>query len=142
MNKYVVGGILAVISLLAIFGASASNRVVRWADNPNGKNAPLVGLNDSETASNQPATADRELVAQVNEAEQTPLQRAGQFPQRQAFTEADGQTTEVIEINRDNATPVAEADTETTTPAVPAQPANTQPAPTVTNNPQPVRALW
>jgi hypothetical protein len=139
MNKYVVGSILAAISLLVIYGASASNRVVSWVDDPGGRPASngegtLVGLNSTEDRG-QPA---QQIVAQVNESDLDPLQKAGQLPQRQTFTDAQQRTQVSVSQNATTPTP-----TPTATPSAQAQPTTASPQPATTvSNPQPVRALW
>ncbi|MEM8614526.1 MAG: hypothetical protein AAGF93_21120 [Cyanobacteria bacterium P01_H01_bin.105] len=87
MNKFILGGILAAISLMAIYGTSASNRVTSWVDRSNdntsaqtdfgaaneGTNETFIALNDDGT------TNDSNGII----SSQTPLERAGEIPQRQ-----------------------------------------------------------
>lgn len=87
MNKFILGGILAAISLMAIYGASASNRFTSWVDGsrPSStqtntaqggeQNQPLVALNSTE------ANGD----AIIDVSGMTPLEKAGTLPQRQTI---------------------------------------------------------
>ncbi|MEM6254056.1 MAG: hypothetical protein AAF821_14145 [Cyanobacteria bacterium P01_D01_bin.156] len=141
MNKFVLGGILAVISLLAIYGASASNRVTSWMDGSRPSPAPtdtektLTPPDDSFIALT-PTNAER---ADVNIDDMTPLEKAGTLPQRQTigvtpnFGGTDDTEGGVIEPN-----PSA-ADSENNT-------ANNNQTNQTNQNPTPdsgaIRALW
>lgn len=124
VNKYLIGSILAGISLLVIFGARASNRVASWVDG-----GEAAAIADGQGPQAQPAF----FTAQADE-NLTPLQQAGNLPQRQTFIEPDTTSTSISQA-------------PTTTPPATAQPATTagqgvvnppaDPSPT-----RPVRALW
>lgn len=144
MTKSILGGILAAISLLVIYGASASNRITSWVDGSRtssgqpasapgnqADNATLLALNSTEPTSD----------AIVDVSGMTTLEKAGTLPKRQTVgatsnlggtpattTTTDDTENEVVTPNPPAATPP----TNTT--------GNTQsnPAPT----PAPVRALW
>lgn len=143
-TKYVIGLVLSLFSLLVIYGTRSSGRVVRWVDGERtsvGTTAQANLVSDNGT--------DRSLIAQADIENMTPLQKAGTFPQRQTFTEAqplgDGDGINVTAApNTTNTTPQ--------TPAAAQQPAPAQsntttgqgvvnPAPTAAAS-QPVRALW
>ncbi|NEP61758.1 MAG: hypothetical protein F6K31_33195 [Symploca sp. SIO2G7] len=138
MNKFILGCILAVISLLAIYGTSASNRVASWvdgenrssaqADSNNGRDDTTLGLNSAESASG-PDISGR-----------TPLQKAGDIPQRQTVgvpgspnfgsaAQSDDATDdtggEIIDPARDEQATSSEPTNESTSPAE-----------------TPIRALW
>ncbi|MEO0756534.1 MAG: hypothetical protein AAFY78_06630 [Cyanobacteria bacterium J06648_16] len=135
VNKYVIGTILGLISLLVIYGASASNQVASWVDG-NDREADLVSLNNdgARTVSQADSTpSDRNL---------TPLQKAGQLPQRQTIVEesAEGDQIRVQPLENAPTTQVQAQPTETTPEADPAPTVTRQPA--QAENPEPVRALW
>ncbi len=140
-EKYVIATVLGLISLLVIYGASASNRVASWVDGPGSGRSDTVGLNSSGDR----AVAQGDSTT-VDPANLTPLQKAGQFPQRQTVVEQSAQADEIrVQPLENTSTAQAQPSTETTSAA----PANTQadPAPTVTQpaqetNPEPIRALW
>ncbi|MEM9163713.1 MAG: hypothetical protein AAGC54_11680 [Cyanobacteria bacterium P01_F01_bin.4] len=140
MNKYIVGGILSLFSLLVIYGARSSGRVVRWVDGDRSNSERTAA--QADLVSNN--GADRQLIAQTDTENMTPLQKAGTFPQRQTFTEGASADVTVVPA-ASNTTPAQP--NQTAQQSTPAQPATTtgqgvvnpQPA----NSPaQPVRALW
>lgn len=149
MNKFILGGILAAISLMAIYGTSASNQVVSRVDNPESISSqgnfgqgtptsntnPVVALNSTDTkeAKDDPF---------VDVSAKTPLEKAGTIPQRQTIgttpnfgattlTTDDDTNGQVIEPAQPAPKAPAPATTTTTPAAAPATPA-----------PKPVRALW
>ena len=144
MNKFILGGILAAICLMAIYGTSASDQVISKVDGGNSTS--------SQTNFGQPGTADDDSVVALNATEtnnteangftelsaQTPLEKAGTIPQRQTigatanFDDTDGVAVEAPDpAAQPPATPGGNT-TPTTPPATPA-PAQT---------PAPIRALW
>ncbi len=144
MNKFVLGGILAAISLLAIYGASASNRVTSWVDG----NRP----SSAQTNTGQGVMQSNETLVAINSteangdaipaiSEMTPLEKAGTLPQRQTIgatsnfggtpstPNTDDTEGEVVEPNpQENESPNDAADNDQTETQPPAQ--------------EPIRALW
>lgn len=153
MNKFILGGILAAISLMAIYGTSASNQVVSRVDNPEpvssqgnfGQGTPTSttgGNPNSVVALNTTEAQEVKDDPFVDVSAKTPLEKAGTIPQRQTIgttpnfgattlTTDDDTNGQVIEPVQP--APKAPAPATTTTPptAAPATPA-----------PKPVRALW
>ncbi len=155
MNKFILGSILAAISLMAIYGSSASNRVTSWVD---GENPVATQSNFGQTNGrvNNQGTGDQ-LVA-LNETEQdaiaqigsrTPLEKAGDIPQRQT---RGVQSSPAFGTNAQSANTGDDTDGEVVTPDpspapnTPAQPApeatQGQPQPPQNQTQPPVRALW
>jgi FtsZ-interacting cell division protein ZipA len=150
MNKYVVGGILGAISLLVIFGASASNRVARWVDSEEAMTTSLssntAGANTVSAQSNRSGSTRLVSLNETGTTTQTntnltPMQKAGELPQRQTLIEAD-RTTEV----RTTAAPTTTTSPQTTTTQANTttnQGTTSQPAPTTAQSrPAAVPALW
>ncbi|MEO1404308.1 MAG: hypothetical protein AAFV72_24075 [Cyanobacteria bacterium J06635_1] len=140
MNKYIVGGILSLFSLLVIYGARSSGRVVRWVDG----NRPNTERTTAQADLVSNNGGDRQLIAQADTENMTPLQKAGTFPQRQTFAEGASAGGTVVPAASDT-TPAQP--TQTAQQPTPAQPATTagqgvvNPQPAATTA-QPVRALW
>ncbi|MEM1241513.1 MAG: hypothetical protein AAGI45_16880 [Cyanobacteria bacterium P01_H01_bin.26] len=143
MTKYILGSILAAISLMAIYGTTASDRVISWVDGggtaSQGNNAgdDRVALNDTD-ADRTGANQDSFVVSR------TPLERAGELPQRQ--TQRPGaQAAQNFGVPEGTDTPeVVEAP-----PTVEDRTANTTDTPTNQTQNQnqnqtdaPIRALW
>ncbi|NEP15652.1 MAG: hypothetical protein F6J97_01975 [Leptolyngbya sp. SIO4C1] len=130
MNKYIIGGILSGIAMLVIYGATSSDRVVRWMDGEDRTEADFVSYDSSD-----------QLIAQVDDENLTPLQKAGNLPQRQTFA----QPTQSDDITAAPAnTPEQPADTQTPTEA---QPSTTEGQGLVETLPeadddQPIQAYW
>jgi hypothetical protein len=153
MNKYIVGSILGVISLLVIFGASASNRVARWVDSEETTATRVSATNATGATSSLRSEADRgsstKLISlnQTGTATQTntnltPMQKAGELPQRQTVIDAN-RTTEL----RTTAAPATTQPTQPTTATQPNTTANqgvtSQPETTTAQSrPAAVPALW
>ena len=148
VNKYILASVLAVISLMAIYGTSASDQVTTWMDNAargtsaqtdNAENKAdeetLVSLNSTEA---ERANTDRQPIF----LSQSPLERAGQIPQRQLPRDdarATGDTTLVGES--DTETPVEpDPTTDTTTEETSGTGATAAENQTPTQTP--VNALW
>jgi len=149
VQKYVIGTVLGLISLLVIYGASASNRVASWVDGPaSGRAASgqdsIVSLNSDGNAT--VSQNDSSVVADPNNL--TPMQKAGQFPQRQTVVEQSAQADEIrVQPLEASDTQAQQTTTETATTTTPTTTSQADPAPTVTQpaqttNPEPVRALW
>ncbi|MEO1591412.1 MAG: hypothetical protein AAFU71_08995 [Cyanobacteria bacterium J06632_22] len=146
VEKIVVGSVLGLISLLVIYGASASNRVASWVDGTASGRTDLVGLNsdgtsDRAVAQDSRSTSNSSTPVDLNNL--TPMEKAGQLPQRQTVVEPSAQADE-IRVQPLETAPTAQTTTAGTTPSNTTQP---DPAPTVTQptqetNPAPVRALW
>ena len=149
MNKFILGGILAAISLMAIYGTSASNRVTSWVDRADDTAAQSdAGLSNGDNNETVVALNDDGTTDDSNGfiSSQTPLERAGDIPRRQTVGSATNfgtstQTTntddtggEVIEPNP------TEGGTNATSPETP--PANNQAQQRQNQNQPPVRALW
>ncbi|MEM7795417.1 MAG: hypothetical protein AAF579_13335 [Cyanobacteria bacterium P01_C01_bin.118] len=147
MSKFILGGILAAISLMAIYGTTASDQVISRIDGTErpktqsnfGQNSDengLVALNPTESTGSQDSSF-------VESSVQTPLEKAGMIPQRQTVgaspnfgatttTTQDDTDGEVVEAPSPTPAPTT-GGTTTTTP-----PATTAPA----QNPAPIPALW
>ena len=158
MNKFILGSILAAISLMAIYGTSASKRVASWVDGvspapPTQSNFGQVadGANDSG-ANDQLFVAlndtDQDFIAQVSV--RTPLEKAGDIPQRQT---QGVQSAPAFGTNAQSADTGDDTDGEIVTPSPPAQTTPAQPSPGTppgqnqqpqnqNQNQPPVRALW
>ena len=148
MNKFILGSILAAISLMVIYGTSASNQVTSWVDGEEPASAQSdSGLsNGGDNSDNDsfialsPAASDREPNIDLND--RTPLQKAGDIPKRQV-----GGVTSTPNFGTDQSTNTGD-DTGgvPVTPAPPAAgtPGNTAPqTPAATTQPEePIRALW
>lgn len=150
MNKFILGSILAAISLMVIYGTSASNQVTSWVDGEDSASAQSdSGLSNSASTDSDdsfialnPAESDREPNIDIND--RTPLQKAGDIPKRQV-----GGVTSTPNFGQ----PEGASDTEE--PIVP-QPVNenpptntpsgnntgTQPATPVQQQQEPIKALW
>ena len=137
MNKFILCSILAAISLMAIYGTTASDRVTSWVDggdiSAQGNNAgdDRVALNDTE------ANSDSFVVSR------TPLERAGELPQRQTQPRGDTAATPNFGVPEGTDTP------EVVEPAPTAEDRTANTAETTTNQTQnqnqtdtPIRALW
>lgn len=148
MNKFILGSVLAAISLLAIYGTSASNRVTSWVDGDS--RTPGQALNDDDAAIVAVNSDEATPEPIIDISGRTPLQRAGDIPQRQVTDgiqstpnfgqtqPADGTDDTGGGVITPDPQPAPEPAAEApTTPQTPAQqtPAQTAPAP-------PVRALW
>lgn len=141
MTKSILGGILAAISLLVIYGASASNRLTSWVDGERDSSAQpasaqgnqqnnetLLALNSTEPTSN----------GIVDVSGMTPLEKAGTLPKRQTVgaTPNFGGTPATTTTTTDDTG--NEVVTPNPTPTTP--PANT--TETTQSTPAPIRALW
>ncbi|MEM9266560.1 MAG: hypothetical protein AAGA46_13650 [Cyanobacteria bacterium P01_F01_bin.13] len=87
MNKFILGSILAAISLMAIYGTSASDRVTSWVDGTESASSQSdfgqsEGADDNAFISLNSTEADRDAVTDIN---RTPLEKAGDIPQRQTI---------------------------------------------------------
>lgn len=146
MNKLILGGILAAISLMAIYGTSSSEQVISVLDGPNSpKTQSNFGQNTNENgpvALNTTESAGTRDGAFVESGVQAPLEKAGTFPQRQTVessrnfgpaTTPDDTDNQVIEAPDSTETAPTTGGTTTTPPA-----ATTTPA----QNPTPIPALW
>ncbi|MBE9066712.1 hypothetical protein IQ260_08610 [Leptolyngbya cf. ectocarpi LEGE 11479] len=149
MNKFILGSILAAISLMVIYGTSASNQVTSWVDGEDSASAQSdSGLSNS--ASND--SDDSFIALNSNESERepnidindrTPLQKAGDIPKRQI-----GEVTSTPNFGQ----PEGESDTEE--PIVPQPVENPPPTDTSAGNntgnqpanpapsQEPIEALW
>ena len=145
MNKFILGSILAAISLLAIYGTSASNRVTSWVDGERRTPAQPLANNDDGTAIVAVNSDEATPEPIIDISGRTPLQRAGDIPQRQTtgiqsapnFGEtqpADGTDDTGGGVVTPNPAPAPAPEPAAEAPATP-QPAQTAPEP-------PVRALW
>lgn len=148
MNKFILGGILAAISLMAIYGTSASDQVISRVDGTEraktqsnfGQNANengLVALNPADSTSSQDDSSSF-----VDSSVQTPLEKAGTIPQRQTVGASPnfGTTTTTLD---DTDGDVVEAPSPTPAPTPGGTPATTPSAtPAPAQNPEPIRALW
>ena len=136
MNKYILGSILAAISLMAIYGTTASDRVTSWVDG--GDTA-----SQSNSADDRVALNDTEANPDSFVVSRTPLERAGELPQRQTQPRGGTAATQNFGAPEGTDTPeVVEPD-----PVDENRTANT--AETTTNQTQnqnqtdaPIRALW
>ncbi|MEM9805190.1 MAG: hypothetical protein AAF959_07905 [Cyanobacteria bacterium P01_D01_bin.56] len=146
MNKFVLGGILAAISLIAIYGASASNRFTSWVDGARPSSAQTntaqgVKQNDTLVALNSTEANDDAI---IDVSGMTPLEKAGTLPQRQTIgatsnfggtpstPNTDDTDGEIIDATNP---PNNDSDSSTDT-ADNNQNQNQTPAP------EPIRALW
>ena len=142
MNKVILGAILAAISLMAIYGTSASNRVASWMDGTAERTSSQANFGeDDDTLVATNGTSD----SIGNIGNRTPLERAGEIPQRQTVSPQSApafgtnvQTTddtddEVIEPNPQAQQPPATSEPGTTAGTNQANQNETQ---------QPIRALW
>lgn len=140
MNKFILGSILAAISLMAIYGTSASNRVTSWVDGSD-RTAAQSDFGQSNDGDNSQIVALNETgqVAQIGS--RTPLEKAGEIPQRQTIgaQSAPAFGTEAQPANDDTDGEIVEADPPVqNTPAPGAnQGQNQQPV-----QQPPIRALW
>ncbi|MEM7061753.1 MAG: hypothetical protein AAF572_01125 [Cyanobacteria bacterium P01_B01_bin.77] len=150
MNKFILGSILAAISLMVIYGTSASNQVTSWVDGEDPASAQSdSGLNsNSDNGSDDsfialsPTESDREPNIDMND--RTPLQKAGDIPKRQV-----GEVTSTPNFGTDSS-----ANTGDDTGGVPITPnppaagapgntPSTPQTPAATTQPEePIRALW
>ena len=137
MNKYLVGGILAAIALMVIYGTTASSRVASWMDGENPTAAGQDGQDDSRVAINPDgATGDAQSGSFLT-SDQTPVQQAGQLPQRQTASESDPFTTAQTDFGDDTTASDTETPIDPPAPNPPATPQQTTPAAS-----EPIRALW
>lgn len=149
MNKFILGSILAAISLMAIYGTSASNRVTSWVDGTaertsSQSNFGAAGDGDSDML--VAANGEDSSIGQIGN--RTPLERAGEIPQRQTVGAQSAFGT--------NAQTTDDTDNEVVEPRPPAQqrpPAASGPGTTAgganqaqnqnqNRQQQPIRALW
>lgn len=156
MNKFILGGILAAISLMAIYGTSASNQVASWVDQTDGDPSSQTNFESADDGTNGTVVALNGDDANGNSigiiSNRTPLEKAGEIPQRQvvgvqsapAFgTNAQTNNAEddtggvVVEPN-----PTAGETAQTTPQTPPANQGQGQPQPNQNQNRPPVRALW
>lgn len=154
MNKFILGGILAAISLMAIYGTSASNRVTSWVDRTgdtsaqtnfvpdgDGSDGTVVALNGNE--------ANGDSIGIISS--QTPLEKAGDIPRRQTLgvrsspainaqpsNTGDDTGGVVVEPNPQT----GDANTATSPPANQGQAQQGQAQQGQNQNLPPVRALW
>ncbi|MEO0868507.1 MAG: hypothetical protein AAFY17_08670 [Cyanobacteria bacterium J06642_11] len=148
MSKFVLGGILAAISLMVIYGASASNRVTSWMDRDRTAATPVS--NDSTV---KPPSGDGLLALNTTETSgdslvdvsgMTPLEKAGTLPQRQTIGAASnfGGTPAAPNTDDTDGEVVTPNPQETETPNndTAATPPTTTPAQTPAT--EPIRALW
>lgn len=138
MNKYLVGGILAAIALMVIYGTTASSRVASWMDGENPTAAGQEGRDDSRVAINPDgATGDAQSGSFLT-SDQTPVQQAGQLPQRQTATAPDPDSFDTAQTDFGDGTPASDTEAPIDpTPSPPATPQQTTPAAS-----EPIRALW
>lgn len=154
MNKFILGSILAAISLMAIYGTSASNQVTSWVDGSQRTSAQSNSGSGADGA-NAPGT-DGQFVA-LNETDgdsftqvgnRTPLEKAGEIPQRQTVgvqsAPAFGTSTPSANTGDDtDGAPVTANPPAQNPPAQTAPGANQTPNQTPNQNQQPpIRALW
>mgnify|MGYP001794472958 FL=1 len=146
MNKFILGGILAAISLMAIYGTSASNQVISRVDGTDptstqsnfgpansASGGTAVALNPDESSEDDPF---------VEVSAQTPLEKAGTIPQRQTVgtTPNFGATPANTGDDTDGAV-VEPAPPAPEPPATPAEEAPAAPAAPAQAE-EPIRALW
>lgn len=151
MNKFILGSILAAISLMVIYGSSASNRVTSWVDRENSTSTQSnFGPGNNQTNDQFIALNETEQDSITEIGSRTPLEKAGEIPQRQTVQGAPAFGTNVPS-NTNNTT--NDTDDGILEPNPPGQttPAQPTPAPAQTQNPPPqtpaqnqppVRALW
>ena len=143
MNKFILGSILAAISLMAIYGTSASNRVASWMDGTDDRTSSQANSGaDGDTLVAANGTSD----SIGNIGNRTPLERAGDIPQRQTVSPQSAPAFGT------NVQTTDDTDGEVVEPSPPAQqpPAASEPGTTAggTNQAnqnetqQPIRALW
>lgn len=146
VEKYVIGAVLGLISLLVIYGASASNRVASWVDGPASGRDDLVGLNNNDAqAQGDSSGSQRDSIAA--DGDLTPLEKAGQLPQRQTVIDANAEADDIRIQPLDTDTASQDPATTEASPASAANSTQPDPAPTVarpaqTTDAEPVRALW
>lgn len=142
MNKFILGSILAAISLMAIYGTSASDQVTSWVDGgerpaSQGDFGQAGSADEDSFISLNPTETDRDTVTDIS---QTPLEKAGNIPQRQTIgaspnfgaPEDDDTGGEVVQAD-----PPAEQTTPDTTTN-----SNNQTQPGRTPTGEVIRALW
>ncbi|ESA34842.1 hypothetical protein N836_15605 [Leptolyngbya sp. Heron Island J] len=146
MNKFILGSILAAISLMAIYGTSAANRVASWVDGTTGRTSSQDNFGTAENG-------DSDMLVAVNGTNdsigsignRTPLERAGEIPQRQTVSPQSAPAFGT------NVQTTDDTDGEVIEPSPPAQqtPAASEPGTTAGTNQanqnetqQPIRALW
>ncbi|MEL6130171.1 MAG: hypothetical protein AAFR24_16375 [Cyanobacteria bacterium J06627_3] len=150
MNKFILGGILAAISLMAIYGTSASNQVISRVDgtDPTSTQSNFGPANSASggtaVALNPDEASEDDSFVEVSA--QTPLEKAGTIPQRQTVgttpnfgataTNAEDDTDgEIVEPAQPEPEPPATPVGETAAPGTPAPAAPAQAE-------EPIRALW
>ena len=151
MNKFILGSILAAISLMAIYGTSASNQVTSWMDGAD--DGPLAQNNfDADEGAADEFVAVNDTIGQINS--RTPLERAGEIPQRQTVdvesAPAFGTDVQTPDATDDTGGEIVEAappEQETQTPPAAGEPGSTQAQnqpqnQNQTQDQQPIRALW
>lgn len=145
MNKFILGSILAAISLMAIYGTSASNQVTSWMD---GEERPSTQTNFGGPGSTDVAlNPDEEnLEPFIDVSGRTPLQKAGDIPKRQtagvASTPNFGTNPSSGATDDTGGVPVTPTPTpETPTGGTSGGATNQAPAQT-TQVEEPIRALW
>ena len=147
MNKFILGSILAAISLMAIYGTSASNRVTSWVD----------GTTDrTSSQSNFGAAEDSDMLVAANGAEdgsigrignRTPLEKAGDIPQRQTVGAQStfGPSEQVTDDTDDGVVeprPRAQRPPATSEPGTTDRTNQTNQAQNQNETQEPIRALW
>ena len=146
MNKFILGGILAAISLMAIYGTSASNQVISRVDgtDPTSTQSNFGPANSASggtaVASNREEACGEEQLEEVSD--ETPLEKAGTIPQRQTVgtTPNFGESAANVEDDTDGAV-VDPAPPAPEPPATPAEEAPAAPAAPAQAE-EPIRALW
>ncbi|MGD1950598.1 MAG: hypothetical protein ACFB14_13260 [Leptolyngbyaceae cyanobacterium] len=155
MNKFILGSILAAISLMAIYGTSTSNQVTSWMDGTEDDSSAQNNFGSAEDGTNEDLVAlnDSDTIGQINS--RTPLERAGEIPQRQTINAESAPAFGTDVQTSNNATD--DTDGEIIEADPPEQEAPTQPAAGAPgsvqgqNQPQnqnqtedqaPIRALW
>ncbi|NEQ53968.1 MAG: hypothetical protein F6K11_28200 [Leptolyngbya sp. SIO3F4] len=146
MNKFILGGILAAISLMAIYGTSASEQVISRVDGTN--RTPSQANFGQETTPGDSVialnTAESQDDTFTEVSAQTPLEKAGTFPQRQTVgsTTNFGTTTNTTGSDDTDGIPVEANPPATQPPTTTGDTATSPPAAAPTPTPEPIRALW
>ncbi|MEM1251470.1 MAG: hypothetical protein AAGI69_03475 [Cyanobacteria bacterium P01_H01_bin.21] len=153
MNKFILGSILAAISLMAIYGTSTSNQVTSWMDGTDDNSSAQNNFGSAEDGANEEFVAlnDNDAIGQINS--RTPLERAGEIPQRQTINAesapAFGTDIQTSDATDDTGGEIIEADPpeqEAQTPPAAGAPGSVQgqnqPNQNQTEDQAPIRALW
>lgn len=163
MNKVILGSILASISLLVIYGASAANRITSQLDRVGQRSAQtttgqvfntdtnnpesntLVAINPAEEDTDNSSVNSNDTAA-TDSGSQPTLEKAGDIPQRQTIgstpnfgtspTSTDGADED------DTGGEVVQPAPSTPTPPTDTAGNNTPTTPAPTPNETPIRALW